>query len=63
MGDIEYSTAVSDAAAFRDYAFEPDRKVKTRILDNITMFPVILVDVGSSCQCLTSRNPPVGRWW
>jgi|SRR5436309_6165606 len=59
MGDIEYSTAASDAAAFRDYAFEPDRKVKARILDKVTVLSVILVDVGSSCQCLTSRNPPV----
>ena len=59
MGDIEYSTAVSNTTALRDYAFEPDRKVKARILDNVTMLPVILVDVGSSCQCLTSRNLPV----
>jgi len=51
MGDVEYSTAVSNTPALRDYAFEPDRKVKARILDKITMLPVILVDVGSSRQC------------
>ena len=51
MGDIEYSTIVSNTAAFRDYAFEPDRKVKARILDDITVLSMVLVDVGSSCQC------------
>ena len=59
MGDVEYSTIVSNTAAFRDYAFEPDRKVKARILDDISVISMVLVDVGSSCQCLTSRNLPV----
>jgi hypothetical protein len=48
--DIEYSTIVPDAVAFRDYAFEPHRQVETGILDNVTVLPVILIDVGSSCQ-------------
>jgi len=48
--DIEYSTVVPDAVAFRDYAFEPDRQVETGILDNVAVFPVILIDVGSSCH-------------
>ena len=50
MGDIEYSTVVPDAVAFRDYAFEPDREVETRILDNVTVLSVILIDRGSSRQ-------------
>ena len=50
MRDIEYSTIVPHAVAFRDYAFEPHRQVETGILDNVTMLPVILIDVGSSCQ-------------
>ncbi len=50
MGDVEYSTVVPDAVAFRDYAFEPDGKVETRILDNVAVLSVILIDVGSSCQ-------------
>jgi hypothetical protein len=50
MGDIEYSTVVSDTAAFWDYAFEPDWKVEARIFDDVTVLLVILVDVGSSCQ-------------
>ena len=50
MGDVEYSTVVPDAVAFRDYALEPDGEVETSILDNVTVLPVILIDVGSSCQ-------------
>ena len=50
MGDIEYPTVVPDAVAFRDYAFEPDGEVETSIFDNVAVLPVILVDVGSSCQ-------------
>jgi hypothetical protein len=50
VGDVEYSTVVPYAVAFRDYAFEPDGEIETRILDNVSVLPVILVDVGSSRQ-------------
>jgi hypothetical protein len=50
VGDIEYSTVVPDAVALRDYALEPDRKVETRILDNVAVLLVIVIDVSSSCQ-------------
>jgi hypothetical protein len=50
VGDIEYATVVPDAAAFRDYAFEPDGEIETSILDNIAVLLVILIDLGSFCQ-------------
>ena len=50
MGDVEYPTVVPDAVAFRDYAFKPDGEVETRVLDNLAVLPMILIDVGSFCQ-------------
>ena len=50
MRDIEYSTVVSDTAAFRDYTLEPDRKIEARILNNVTMLPMILIDMSSPRQ-------------
>ena len=58
MGDVEYSTVVPDAVAFRDYALEPDGEVETSILDNVTVLPVILIDLGSSCQ-----DQRLARYW